>query len=119
MCNSLPSAPGAATGQLTIISNSSTNGTAVISLSGTGEPHEVELSWNAAISSADPAVGYYVYRSTGGSSSYQLLNTTEDIQTAYMDITVQSGLTYDYIVESVDASGVESAPSNIASVTIP
>jgi hypothetical protein len=32
---------------------------------------------------------------------------------------IQDGLTYDYIVESVDASGNESAPSNMASVPVP
>jgi hypothetical protein len=32
---------------------------------------------------------------------------------------VDSGQTYDYIVESVDSSGNESVPSNMASVTIP
>jgi hypothetical protein len=32
---------------------------------------------------------------------------------------IQNGQTYDYIVESVDASGVESIPSNTAPVSIP
>jgi len=32
---------------------------------------------------------------------------------------VQSGSTYDYIVESVDSSGAESVPSNQATATIP
>ena len=39
-----PTTAGAATGLLTIQSNSSTNGTAVISLTGTGTPPEVDLS---------------------------------------------------------------------------
>ena len=50
-----PAATGAVTGQLTIQSNSSTNGTAVISLSGTGIPHQVDLSWQAPRGSTDPA----------------------------------------------------------------
>ena len=40
-------------------------------------------------------------------------------QTSYVDTTAQAGQTYDYIVESVDASGVTSAPSNMASANIP
>jgi hypothetical protein len=114
-----PAVTGMASGQLTISSTSSTNGTAVIALSGTGEPHEVDLSWDAPSSSSDPVAGYDVYRSSDGGSTYQLVNSSVDSGTAYADTTVQAGQTYDYIVESVDASGVESAPSNTISVTIP
>jgi fibronectin type 3 domain-containing protein len=116
-----PAAAGAATGQLSIQSNSSTNATAVVSLSGTAESglHQVDLSWNAPSSSAVPIVGYNIYRSPGGSSAYQLLNSSVGIQTTYVDSTVQAGLTYGYIVESVDASGVESVPSNEVAATIP
>jgi fibronectin type 3 domain-containing protein len=116
-----PTTAGAVTGQLTITSNSSTNPTATVALSGTGEavPYEVNLSWNAPSSSADPVAGYNVYRATGSSSSYQLLNSSVETQTTYVDTTVQDGLSYVYMVESVDASGVESAPSNTFSATIP
>jgi fibronectin type 3 domain-containing protein len=117
-----PTAAGAATGQLTIQSNSSTNAMAAISLSGTGETgqqHQVDLSWDAPSSSADPVVGYNIYRSTGGSSAYQLLNSSVDAQTTYVDSAVQAGSTYDYVVESVDSSGAESVPSNEASAVIP
>jgi hypothetical protein len=114
-----PSKAGAATGQLTIASNSSTGSTAIISLSGTGTSPEVELSWDAPSSPSDPVVGYNVYRAPTGTGDFQLLNSTAVRDTAYLDSTVQSGLTYDYIAESVDASGVESGPSNIFTVTIP
>ena len=116
-----PTATGAAAGQLTIQSNSSTNGTAVISLSGTAEnmTHEVDLSWKAPSSSPVPIVGYNIYRSPGGSTAYQLVNSSVDSQTTYVDSTVQAGSTYGYIVESVDSSGVESGPSNEATATIP
>jgi fibronectin type 3 domain-containing protein len=118
-----PTASGAAAGQLTIQSNSTTNATSVISLSGTGQnpisaAHQVDLSWNAPSNSPVPIVGYNIYRSTGG-SAYQLLNSSVDTQTTYVDSAVQSGSTYDYIVESVDSSGVESVPSNEVTVTIP
>jgi hypothetical protein len=116
-----PTVAGAVTGQLTIQSNSTTNVTAMITLSGTGQnaaPHEVDLSWSAPASSTDPIVGYNIYRSTG-SSGYQLLNPSVDSQTTYVDNSVQTGLTYDYVVESVDAEGVESVPSNEATATVP
>ena len=116
-----PTVTGAASGQLTIQSNSSTNATAVISLSGTAETviHQVDLSWDAPSSSADPIVGYNIYRSPGGSSTYQLVNSSVDSQTTYVDSTVQTGLTYDYYVESVDPAGVESVPSNEVAATVP
>lgn len=81
--------------------------------------HEVKLDWNAPSSTPVPIVGYKVYRATGGSSNYALLNSTLDATTSYTDSTVGSGLTYDYVVRSVDSSGVESAPSNETLVTIP
>jgi len=116
-----PTATGAAAGQLSIQSNSSTNATAVISLSGTAGTviHQVDLSWDAPSSSADPIVGYNIYRSPGGSSTYQLVNSSVDSQTTYVDSTVQTGLTYDYYVESVDPAGVESVPSNEVAATVP
>jgi fibronectin type 3 domain-containing protein len=116
-----PTATGAATGQLTISSNSSTNSTTVIALSGTGTTatYAVNLSWDAPTSSADPVAGYNVYRALSGSSTYILLNSSIDAETSYVDSTVVSGHTYDYTAESVDASGVESVPSNVFCVTIP
>jgi fibronectin type 3 domain-containing protein len=79
----------------------------------------VELNWYAPDSSPSAVVGYNVYRAPDGESSYQLLNSSVESETDYVDSTVKSGLSYDYIVKSVDAFGVESAPSNIANVTIP
>jgi hypothetical protein len=116
-----PTVAGAATGQLTITSNSSTNGTDAIALSGTGEAqsYEVNLTWDAPASSTDPVAGYNVYRSPSGSSTYQLVSSVSNSQLAYIDNNVQVGQVYNYIVESVDASGNESVPSNMASVTIP
>jgi fibronectin type 3 domain-containing protein len=116
-----PTSTGAATGQLTIQSNSSTNATVIVGLSGTGESasHQVTLTWAAPNGSSDPVAGYNVYRSTGGSSAYTLLNPSVDTQTSYLDTNVQTGLTYDYIVKSVDAAGVESTASNEATATIP
>jgi hypothetical protein len=117
-----PTAAGAAMGWLTIQSNSSANSSLVISLSGAGETaaqHQVDLSWSAPSSSTVPIVGYNIYRSTGGGAAYQLLNSSVDAQTTYVDGSVQAGSTYDYIVESVGSSGTESVPSNEVTASIP
>jgi hypothetical protein len=116
-----PTTAGAATGTLTIVSTSQTSPTDVISLSGTGQStsYEVSLTWSAPSSSSVPITGYNVYRAPSGSTSYQQINTSLVTQTAYTDTTVQAGETYDYMVESVDASDVTSTPSNMASVTTP
>jgi hypothetical protein len=115
-----PSMAGAATGQLTLSSNSTTGGTAQVNLSGTGTAtsHEVDLSWNAPTNSPDPVANYNIYRSTGG-ASLVLLNSVLSSSLSYVDSTVTSGSTYTYIVKSVDISGVESDASNEATATIP
>jgi fibronectin type 3 domain-containing protein len=64
--------------------------------------------------------GYNVYRTPSGSSTYQLLGSVNSSQLTYTDTnSILNGQTYDYIVESVDASGNESSPSNMAAVSIP
>jgi Abnormal spindle-like microcephaly-assoc'd, ASPM-SPD-2-Hydin len=116
-----PTTAGAASGLVTITSNASTGGTATIALSGTGvttATYEVQLSWAAPTSSTDPVASYNVYRSTGG-GAYQKINTAVNTPTTYTDTTVQDGVTYNYEVTSVDASGAESAPSNVYTAAIP
>jgi Abnormal spindle-like microcephaly-assoc'd, ASPM-SPD-2-Hydin len=115
-----PATAGALTGQLTINSNSTTGGTALVALSGTGTAvaHEVDLSWSAPTSSPDPVAGYNIYRATGG-GAYVRMNSSPDATVAYVDSTVTSGGAYSYQVKSVDASGVESVASNLFTVTIP
>jgi len=116
-----PTAAGTASGSLTLTSNSSTGSSTVIALTGTGETasssNQVNVTWDAPTGSSDPVAGYNVYRSPSGSSSYQQLNASAITQTSYVDTTAQAGQIYDYIVESVDASGVTSVSSNMASAT--
>jgi predicted phage tail protein len=113
-----PSVAGSATGQVSIGSNSSTNPTATVALSGTGNPHVIDLSWQAPSGSSVPIAGYYVYRAPSGTSSFAKLNSMS-AQTAYADSSVQSGQRYDYYVTSVDSSGTESSPSNTTTVAVP
>jgi hypothetical protein len=117
----LPTTMGSTTGQLTISSDSSKNPTLTIPLSGTGTStsYEVNLTWQAPSSSTDPVAAYHVYRAPSGTTSYTLLNSTLATQTSYVDLTVQNGNSYDYVVKSADASGVESPPSNITTVSVP
>lgn len=116
-----PTAVGAFAGSLTISSNSSTGNSAVVSLSGTGTAvqHQVTLNWNGPTNSPDPVTGYNVYRAPSGGTTFQLLNSTADSQTSYVDQAVQAGSSYTYYVKSVDAGGTESTPSNQTTVTIP
>jgi len=48
-----------------------------------------------------------------------LLNGSVNTTTSYTDTGVQSGSSYTYYVESVDAQGNPSGPSNTATVSIP
>jgi hypothetical protein len=117
-----PTAAGAASGTVTLTSNCSSGSTSTISLSGTGETgttsYEVNLSWNAPSSSPVGVTGYNIYRATGSSASYQLINSSADTSTSYTDSTVASNTSYSYYVESVDAQGDHSVPSNSYTVSV-
>jgi hypothetical protein len=113
-----PATTGALAGQITISSNSTSGGAAVIGLSGTGTTvaHEVDLSWNAPTGAPDVA-GYNIYRA-GGSGSLVLLNSSLDVTLTYADKAVTTG-SYSYVVKSIDSTGMESVPSNEITVTVP
>jgi len=115
-----PTAAGSDTGKLTITSNSTTGSPATVTLSGTGTAtaEQVDLSWSAPASSTDPVAGYNVYRALG-SGAFQLVNSGIDTKTTYVDSSVIAGDTYNYLVKSVDQSGVESVGSNEISVAVP
>jgi fibronectin type 3 domain-containing protein len=112
-----PTTTGSETGQLAITSDSSPNSTVTIALSGTSNPHQVELNWNAPSGSSTPISQYKVYRANSGTGSFAKLSTVA--QTTYTDASVQTGQSYDYYVTSVSSSGAESAPSKTTTVSIP
>jgi Abnormal spindle-like microcephaly-assoc'd, ASPM-SPD-2-Hydin len=114
-----PTTAGVVDGTVTLISNSSTGTTATISLSGTGvaASYQVNLTWDAPTNPSDPVASYNIYRAVSGSSTYQVLNSSTS--TSYTDMSVANGTSYSYYVESVDASGNQSGPSNVFSATIP
>lgn len=116
-----PTTPGTAEGAVSLTSSSSAGTISTISLSGTGvaPSYEVDITWNAPADSSDSVVGYNIYRAVSGSSAYQLLNASYDSATSYADVTVASNTSYTYYVESVDAAGNSSSPSNTFSVSVP
>lgn len=117
-----PTVAGNDTGTVTVISNAYSSPVQTVTCSGTATNGAVALTWNAPAPGApDPAVGFNVYRAAAGTGVYVQLNSTMIplATTAYTDSTVTSGQSYAYIVESVDAKGVLSLPSNTATVTVP
>jgi Abnormal spindle-like microcephaly-assoc'd, ASPM-SPD-2-Hydin len=116
-----PATSGSLTGQLAIASNSSSGGTTSISLAGTGQSSafQVNLSWSAPSSSPDPVASYKVFRASSGGTSYQQVGSSTVTQTNFVDSAVTSGQSYNYMVESVDSSGITSVPSNTSTVAIP
>jgi hypothetical protein len=114
-----PTVSGPYSGSVSFVSNAS-NSPTTVTLSGSGvapQPHSVDLSWAGSTSTS--VVGYYVYRSTVSGSGYAKLNSTANATTTYTDSTVQSGMTYYYVVTAVDNSGNESTYSNQSQAVIP
>ena len=78
--------------------------------------HTVNLEWDA---SPGKVAGYNVYRSEQPGGPYDKLTNSLNSDTTFSDSQVQSGLTYYYVVTSVNHGGHESKHSGQASVTIP
>jgi hypothetical protein len=113
-----PQAGGSAPGSVAFHSDA-TNSPATVTLSGNGtqqSTHSVALSWNPSTSQV---IGYNVYRGTGSGGPYSRVNQSVDANPTYTDSSVQSGLTYYYVVTAVDSQDVESAHSNQAAAVIP
>ena len=112
-----PSSTGVANGDLQL-TNSGTVSPVLISLNGTGAApvaHYVVAAWNPSTSTV---IGYNVHRSSQSGGPYTKINSAVVLDNSYTDSNVASGLTYFYVVTSVDANNVESEYSNQASATI-
>lgn len=114
-----PAATGSVTGSVTITSDAA-NSPASVGLSGMGvQPvtRSATLSW---IASSTPGVtGYNVYRATTSGGYTTPSNPTPISGTQFTDSTVQPGQTYYYVVNAINAAGVESPYSNEVSGTTP
>jgi hypothetical protein len=113
-----PSATGSMTGSVTVTSNA-TNSPDKITLSGTGVAavaHSASLSWTPSTSTV---VGYNCYASTVSGGPYTKLTAQPVATTTCKDTTVQAGMTYYFVVTSINASGVESVYSSQISAAIP
>jgi Abnormal spindle-like microcephaly-assoc'd, ASPM-SPD-2-Hydin len=113
-----PTAAGSMTGSMTVASNA-TNSPATIALSGSGSQTvapTVALRWTPSTSAV---AGYNVYRSEISGGPYTKLDSSLVTADSYTDSSVQSGLTYFYVVTSVTSAGMESADSIQTSATVP
>lgn len=90
----------------------------ILAASAAQAQHNVSLTWTASTSAAgNPSLAYNVYRSSGCTGTFALLNTTAIGATSFMDVAVPPG-TYCYQATAV-LSGLESDPSNEASAVVP
>src|SRR5579864_4676618 len=78
--------------------------------------HKVTLSWDR---SSSDVMGYNVYRGGQSGGPYTKLNPSLVTASEYIDIAVQPGHTYFYVVKSVDWKNIQSAPSEEISAPIP
>jgi len=113
-----PAVTGSASGAISVVAGTTTTSVALSGSGTTGTTsHSVDLSWSASTSSG--VAGYYVERATTSGGPYQVLNSSKDTGTSYVDSTVQAGKEYFYVVVAVNTSGQESSPSAQVSATIP
>jgi hypothetical protein len=89
--------------------------------------HKVTLSWNPSTpltnSPRDAIIGYNVYRRSAANSNYDdknnKMNSATLLGTKCVDILVQTGQTYFYVIKAISASGAVSGRSNEAKAVIP
>jgi chitodextrinase len=79
----------------------------------TAEGPGVTLSWGASTGGINPISKYDIYREG------QLMGSANGTSSSYLDTAVSAGASYSYYIKAVDSTGVSSAASNTASVTIP
>jgi len=110
-----PGASGARNGSLQIAGDSPQK----VPLSGMGVAmHNLQVSWDA---SSSPVVGYFVYSGSVSGGPYTLLNAAPaPLPPPNFPVSVPGGQTWYFIVTAVDASGIESVPSNeVEAVVLP
>jgi hypothetical protein len=110
-----PTAAGSASASLTFVSTASTS-RAVESVSGTAAMPYVSLSWSPSTSDV---TGYNIYRGTSSSGPFSRLNGSLNPSTSFVDQTVALSTKYFYTTTAVNASGQESAYSNLVEVSVP
>jgi hypothetical protein len=111
-----PATTGTFSGSVSVTSTAA-NSPLSIPLSGTGAAsHYVTLNWTPSSSSVS---GYDVYRGTQKGGPYTKITSSLVPGSTYNDATVQSGLSYYYVVASVASSGTQSVFSSEVSATIP
>jgi hypothetical protein len=112
--------PGTYTGHITITAAGAANSpvSVLVSLTIAALPvqRSVGLSWNA--SSSGGVVSYSAYRSVAQGGPY-LLVASAITGLSYTDSTVQSGLTYYYVLTAFDDRAQESVYSNEAKAIVP
>ena len=74
------------------------------------------LNWGASTSSG---VSYNVYRATNSGGYTTALNAAPISGTSFADCTVTPGVTYYYVIRSVDGSGNQSSNSTEVIVAVP
>ncbi len=107
-----PGASGTRSGNLQITGDSPQS----VPLSGMGViMHNRQVSWDASSSSVE---GYFVYSGSVPGGPYTLLNASPSPSLNF-PVSVQGGQTWYFIVTAVDASGIESFPSNEYAASVP
>jgi hypothetical protein len=77
--------------------------------------HSVTLNWQSSTSTG--VTGYNVYRSTVSGGYYMLLGNTGNL--TFKDTSVQSGISYYYVVTALNSAGNESLYSNQVTAVVP
>jgi hypothetical protein len=81
--------------------------------------HFIHLTWQPGLGGS-AVRGYNVYRAVAGQAGhFNKVNPAPVPKAEYDDRTVQSGMTYLYVVRMVDTKGKESGPSNQIKLAVP
>jgi hypothetical protein len=113
-----PTTTGAFAGSVSVTSTAA-NSPLSIPLSGSGiasATHKAVLTWTPSTSTVS---GYNVYRGSQKGGPYTKITSSLVPGSTYTDLNVQAGVTYYYVVTSVESNGMESTYSTEISGTIP